>query len=355
MRKKIENRIWIKNSIKRRLLKETKGLCAHCGTKLKPHDNMTVEHVIPLNKGGTNDESNLTVLCDICNKDKSDMILPISYYKYLPKDKRERLERQMSEYLHNVDYLSKDCLMIYDTYTVDIMAAAYKNSPGRKPIMVPSRLNIVKMDRNEAHAWMSEYGKQMPSDKPWCLYEHPWDIKTPFYMVKKGNRVLALMQPHMEYLWEDMLGTFVNEILIDWYFAPELPQTEPVESLLANTVTATMSYILSCLITTSDEAGVILMNMRCPAEDHLCSLVFDSRRMLKSDKDVLEDNCMADGEGSPYRRKVFTQLFGSEEKIEEFTKVLKGNPLLYLDPMTYIKSNRILGKRMDDEKGDLPC
>lgn len=40
--------------------------CKHCGTL----DNLTVDHIKPLSKGGNNDLTNLQVLCVKCNQKK---------------------------------------------------------------------------------------------------------------------------------------------------------------------------------------------------------------------------------------------------------------------------------------------
>jgi 5-methylcytosine-specific restriction endonuclease McrA len=47
--------------------------CYHCGKKLKSSDgvHMQVDHLIPLAKGGTNDDDNLFASCPQCNLSKS--------------------------------------------------------------------------------------------------------------------------------------------------------------------------------------------------------------------------------------------------------------------------------------------
>lgn len=58
---------------KRRIYDCQNGLCAYCGQ----HRNikyMTVDHIIPLSKGGTDDTENLQCTCKMCNRLKSDML-----------------------------------------------------------------------------------------------------------------------------------------------------------------------------------------------------------------------------------------------------------------------------------------
>jgi 5-methylcytosine-specific restriction endonuclease McrA len=44
------------------------GRCATCGSK----DDLTVDHIMPISKGGTHERTNLQCLCRKCNEDKSD-------------------------------------------------------------------------------------------------------------------------------------------------------------------------------------------------------------------------------------------------------------------------------------------
>jgi 5-methylcytosine-specific restriction endonuclease McrA len=44
--------------------------CKKCGSK----ENLTVDHIIPLSKGGTNDWNNLQTLCFKCNHLKADKL-----------------------------------------------------------------------------------------------------------------------------------------------------------------------------------------------------------------------------------------------------------------------------------------
>ena len=51
----------------------TEGHCGICG-RFIPLEEYTIDHIIPLSKGGTNDLSNLQPCCSFCNKAKDDSV-----------------------------------------------------------------------------------------------------------------------------------------------------------------------------------------------------------------------------------------------------------------------------------------
>ena len=121
MRVKTEERTHFPWAVKEPLLRETGGRCAHCGVELDRYTNLSVDHVIPLNKGGSNDPENLTVLCDDCNLEKSDMVIPPSvWYPYLSKTKKKTLMERMRTYMNETDYLDESCLMPSDIFRVEV-------------------------------------------------------------------------------------------------------------------------------------------------------------------------------------------------------------------------------------------
>lgn len=86
---------------KKVILTKSDGKCCHCGKELKIKDT-TVEHVIPLSKGGSNNITNLIALCEECNKEKSNKIVSPKYkYKYLKKEYMDQLIKNFEEYQRN--------------------------------------------------------------------------------------------------------------------------------------------------------------------------------------------------------------------------------------------------------------
>lgn len=61
------------------ILKSSYGKCASCGTKLTTK-TMTVEHIIPVSRGGNNAAENLVALCKSCNTRKDNLLFTGSFY-----------------------------------------------------------------------------------------------------------------------------------------------------------------------------------------------------------------------------------------------------------------------------------
>jgi Restriction endonuclease len=60
----------IPEDVKLRVWSRDGGACVRCGSR----ENLHFDHIIPIAKGGGNDEENIQVLCQQCNLKKSDKI-----------------------------------------------------------------------------------------------------------------------------------------------------------------------------------------------------------------------------------------------------------------------------------------
>lgn len=66
---------------KRRIYDRQNGLCAYCGQH-RNIKHMTVDHIIPLSKGGTDSLDNLQCACKMCNRIKDNM-LPLEFSEHI--------------------------------------------------------------------------------------------------------------------------------------------------------------------------------------------------------------------------------------------------------------------------------
>ena len=68
----------MRKEIRDRLIKEHGGKCAICGAKM----NLEIDHIIPVSKGGRENESNMQVLCRSCNSRKGNRIDYTQFFKF---------------------------------------------------------------------------------------------------------------------------------------------------------------------------------------------------------------------------------------------------------------------------------
>lgn len=69
---------------KRRL---AEGVCYYCRKKIKPKD-LTMDHIVPLIRGGKSTKGNVAPVCKECNNKKKHMV-PIEWLEYLESLKVE--------------------------------------------------------------------------------------------------------------------------------------------------------------------------------------------------------------------------------------------------------------------------
>lgn len=106
-RVKTRERVLFDKEKKIKILHKSKGVCSHCG-KLLDVETMTVDHVIPLSKGGTNELKNLVALCNDCNQSKNNYVVdPEDYFKHLDWVYLKDLIKSYEYYSENVKWVSK--------------------------------------------------------------------------------------------------------------------------------------------------------------------------------------------------------------------------------------------------------
>lgn len=63
--------------------KTSSGCCYYCGKKTA-YKNLTMDHVLPLTRGGKSTKDNLVPCCKSCNTTKKSM-MPLQWQEYLDK------------------------------------------------------------------------------------------------------------------------------------------------------------------------------------------------------------------------------------------------------------------------------
>ena len=76
--RELRNSSWWKKKI-------STGECHYCGTRHKPSD-LTMDHKIPISRGGTSEKYNLVPACKECNNKKKHL-LPVEWEEYMNRIK----------------------------------------------------------------------------------------------------------------------------------------------------------------------------------------------------------------------------------------------------------------------------
>lgn len=73
-RKTQRARIWWRDSVQLETTGERYALCYLCRCTLSYHTT-TLDHVVPLSRGGSHDDTNVRLCCSTCNSRKGDKII----------------------------------------------------------------------------------------------------------------------------------------------------------------------------------------------------------------------------------------------------------------------------------------
>lgn len=196
-RTKLQEREYIPIQIKQHVLETSGYCCGHCGKKIPTlEDDFTLDHAIPLNKGGTNEEENLVALCEACNKAKSDNIVdPQIYYHCLPKKRKNELDKLFDQYIEQIDWLTNDDLFQLDQFEMKLMAPK-QNKASRRLIYIPVKATIHRMTTNDAFAYIQDYRRILTAKDQGLLATNPKDLSS-CYRIKIGKQEIAVLQTYI--------------------------------------------------------------------------------------------------------------------------------------------------------------
>ena len=210
---------------------KSNDVCSHCGKFAffghpEHVDRLaTIEHVIPISKGGSNHHINLVMLCEDCNKSKDRKIMPISWYAYLKDEYKKELNDYITNYLMVME-TERTHLLSYDEYTFPIDQKLFMGFRGHSKKQA-FRINV-KMKRAtwDEYDTMTEFlikylkkNDALDDEEAAAMNIAFWLTFGSIYYVEKNNEIncmIAITMKHVSDI-EDYHGIDVIPFM---YFFP---------------------------------------------------------------------------------------------------------------------------------------
>ena len=188
------------------LYQKTNFRCAHCGTKLTPGRNATLDHYVPLSRGGINQRLNIVPLCKKCNELKDNKIVGTWYLNYLKKDDLRQLNEYFDSFLQSFDYVTRGNLLACDMYGIKVYCGpplVTKNSAKRRKIMDAAsktfflervRLDDLEEAQNFYIEYLKKYNILLADDYARKEVEF-WDTFGVIYCIRDLGRNIQFLLP----------------------------------------------------------------------------------------------------------------------------------------------------------------
>ena len=234
---KTDERVMLPYTLRHGIYEEAKGICAHCGRKTYYLGNFTVDHIIPLKKGGKNEKRNLVCLCYSCNQEKkSDILDPLEYYKFLPEHRKTQVKKMFENYLKNKDWLSYKNLFKLDQFDIKTRAVV-RNPKTKQACTVPTTITIKKIKQREAFDWLQEYKKTLDDKDKGIIVTDEQEITTAYYEVKQHDKIIFLFTPYIEKPNNDeTMNTLKIDVFINGNINYKKDSTSPTLYLMLNDI-----------------------------------------------------------------------------------------------------------------------
>ena len=269
-RNQIDERILVDFHTRHACFDITHGRCAHCGKTLDFRKDFTVDHVIPLSKGGRNDISNYVPLCGDCNKAKSNFVYdPRDYYKFLPKQELDRIKVMFDEYMESTDWLGYDNLFPVDRFEV-MTQVQLRNPHTKKYMTMPFNLCIQRTDNETAFDWLQTYTARLRTEHKHVMAASADDLGTPHYFVTNGDKVVCLCSAYvMPQQWhDDQDHPLDNTIVLNFFTNPDLKFTPGITgNVLYAAMQGVMQSVYDTLMCESDGGVIMRCLIQFPASD----------------------------------------------------------------------------------------
>lgn len=138
-------RKWFTTDEKEYMLNKSDYRCCHCGKTIGNKMGFTVEHVVPISKGGTNDMVNMVALCKECNHEKGNDVVQVQeYYKYLKPCYMEKLLKYSERYLYSVKWIDNNNFIPYDKIELEINTGYVYGHGKKKAIIGKAKYTLMR-------------------------------------------------------------------------------------------------------------------------------------------------------------------------------------------------------------------
>ena len=202
-RTKLYNREIIDTDLKMLALSKSNNRCCHCGCKFNYKHKFTIEHVIPLSKGGSNKLENLVALCDVCNSKKNDdIILPTEYFHYLKPEFSNILMKNQKDYYEALNWFTPRNFFKEDKIVISVpvvLSSFKKRNKGRiEPTMKYVIEKGTKNDLEGIFILLKEYNEKLGINQ---TDEEVWEIVNEqykqgvFYIIKNKEQEIVFIMP----------------------------------------------------------------------------------------------------------------------------------------------------------------
>lgn len=272
-RERIEERVEIPVYIRQQVLNDCGRICAHCGVKLRMGDNFTLEHVIPLSKGGKNDMSNYVALCGSCNKSKSDDIVnPQEYYRYLPNERLKEVQKMFKEYCNSVDWLGYDNIFKTDQFSLSTTIPVLRLNGF---VDVPATYDVKRMRRDEFLEYSMIYRSRLSVEDKSLFPYFEEGVFLPYYKVVYKGEIILVVSPyilksedHAFKKYGDVRHVFFLDLLCN----PAIEVKRNAILMLYNIIMALLAAVKKTF-TVKGSATVICYSLRVPRSDKIGSVL----------------------------------------------------------------------------------
>lgn len=334
-RQKIDDRLIFSYEERLEINQKSDNKCCHCGKVVYPGYGATIDHFIPLNKGGTNRKINLVMLCKECNEDKTDKIVdPNKYLKYLKPKYLEEVNGYFDSYIMSFDYLDRTNILCFNEYEFEFNYKFYPNRNNKKIFLIKKiNLSIKRLDKYDDLTKIKEFyvscikkNDLFYSDeyvdlniKFWldfgCIYYIEQDglIKTMFVLtiqqqfkpiilhndISCGTLMIRIFNNYNNTTQNDILYISLNKIVYSIFKEQKIPQLPiNIKILIKDSSSKTILEKMGCkttLYSNSIQTCTIFKDKDFDIENKhniLTSEFFDKFKTPNMDSWFIDNNCI---------------------------------------------------------------